>query len=50
MIAKIGLSMILNNYRVLPAKGENYNIEFDPRSFVLSKKGPILLTAEKMTV
>ncbi|GJQ81669.1 Cyp6a9 [Trypoxylus dichotomus] len=48
MQTKTGLSMLLNNYRILPAAGERYNIEFDPKSFILTKKGKVMLRAEKL--
>ncbi|KRT84488.1 cytochrome P450 [Oryctes borbonicus] len=48
MQTKTGLSMLLNNYRIFPSKGEQYNIEFNPKSFILTKKGNVMLRAEKL--
>lgn len=49
MQAKTGLATLLKNYRILPAKGEDYVIRFDPKSFILTKKGNVMLRAEKLT-
>ncbi|KRT82367.1 cytochrome P450 [Oryctes borbonicus] len=48
MQIKTGLSMLLNDYRIFPDKEEEYNIEFDPRSFVSMKKGKVMLRVEKI--
>ncbi|KAI4459281.1 cytochrome p450 [Holotrichia oblita] len=48
MQAKAGLAMLLNNFKLTPGADENYNIYFDPKSFILQKKGTIMLKAEKL--
>lgn len=50
MQVKTGLSMLIHNYRITPEKNESYNIYFDPRAFILSKKGSVMLRAEKLVV
>ncbi|KAI4459292.1 cytochrome p450 [Holotrichia oblita] len=49
MQAKTGLSMLLNNYRILPGKNETYDMEIDPQNFVLSKNGTVMLRLEKLS-
>ncbi|KRT79223.1 cytochrome P450 [Oryctes borbonicus] len=49
MQAKVGLSMLLSNYKVKPEKNESYNIRFDPKAFILGKDGPVKLRTEKLT-
>ncbi|GJQ83309.1 Cyp6a9 [Trypoxylus dichotomus] len=48
MQIKIGLSMLLEKYSIVPADGENYIVDFDPRSFVLTKRGAVTLRAKKL--
>lgn len=45
MQIKTGISMLLDKYRIVPAKGENYKIEFDPKMVLLTKKGKLFLNA-----
>ncbi|KAK9745082.1 Cytochrome P450 [Popillia japonica] len=48
MQAKTGLAMLLNNYKVLPTRNEQYNLYLDPGTFILSKKGALMLSMEKI--
>ncbi|GJQ79832.1 Cyp6a9, partial [Trypoxylus dichotomus] len=48
MQVKTGLSMILNNYRITPEESDDYHICFDPKTFILSKKGAVKLRTEKL--
>ncbi|KAK9695725.1 Cytochrome P450 [Popillia japonica] len=48
MQTKTALAMLLNNFKLTPGDNENYNICFDPKSFILQKKGKVLLKAEEL--
>lgn len=48
MQAKTGLALILSKFKVLPVEGESYDMEYDPKTFVLAKKGSVLLNALKL--
>ncbi|KRT82922.1 cytochrome P450, partial [Oryctes borbonicus] len=49
MQTKTGLSMILNNYRLTPGENEVYDMPFNSKSFILTKDGPVMLKAEKIS-
>ncbi|GJQ68870.1 Cyp6a9 [Trypoxylus dichotomus] len=49
MQAKTGLCLLLNKYRIFPAKGEEYNIDFEPTLIILTKRGKVLLDAEELS-
>ncbi|GJQ68333.1 Cyp6a9 [Trypoxylus dichotomus] len=48
MQTKTGLSMILNNYKITPGENEEYDMQFDSKSFILTKQGAVMLKAEKL--
>lgn len=49
MQAKAGVCLLLNRYKIFPAKDQNYEIEFEPTLIVLTKKGKVLLNAEEIS-
>nr|XP_022910875.1 cytochrome P450 6a2-like [Onthophagus taurus] len=48
MQAKVGLTLLLKNYKLHPQENIKYPMDFDPKALVLSFKGKILLKAEKV--
>ncbi|GJQ88379.1 Cyp6a9 [Trypoxylus dichotomus] len=47
--AKTGLCLLLNKYRILPAKGAEYNLDFAPTLSILTKKEKLMLNARKLS-
>lgn len=48
MQTKTSLAMLLDKYKFLPVAGEPYDIEFDPKLALLTKKGNLMLNIEKL--
>nr|XP_022910877.1 probable cytochrome P450 6a20 [Onthophagus taurus] len=48
MQTKVGLSLILKNYKVSPHESLSYPMEFDNQSVILSSKGKIMLKHERV--
>lgn len=48
MQAKVGLCLLLSRFILRPAKGEKYDLDFEPTLIILTKKGNVTLEAVKV--